>query len=858
MSRHLARRGRVWAGRAGVVAAGAALVVTPAVLAGQAGAPPAPPASGALLASSAWHDWVDGQRAPQVPPAADTESAIVVLDGPAIVDVPEASRTDALARIQAAQLEVEAAVQGMGGVVTHRYRTLVNGLAVRVPSGRLSSVAEIAGISAVVPVTYLAPAAALPTGTVSTRDGAVGAPAPLAGGSPLHIALIDSGVDVTHPWLGGGIGPTYPIIGGVDLVEGDSDPSPDPTDPGTEAHGTQMASIILRSPALAGLPGATVPRMVVYRVTAREMVDGRVRTLARSDRVLGALEMAVDPNRDGLPDDTASVIVLGLARGFDGTGIDPVARALSAANRVGAVVVLPAGNDGPTETSPGTIGSPASAPGVLTVGGLAASSAPRTADLEASVGPAGARLGPLPLMGADPSDVVRAGAPVVVVPSETGVASGADVRDFAGVGGRSVVAGAVAMVSRSGAPIAETARRAAAAGAVGLVVWDESGSGAFPGIAAGAAVPIPVVGLGPQQGRALSDLLAREPGGTVRITERVAEPADPAVASFSSRGPTADGRLEPELVAPAVGVEAAYPGRDSAGLAQQAPLTGTSAAAASVAAEALRLRVDHPGFTPADVRSVLVQATAPVPAASPVDDGAGAAPDASALITRSLPGVSVDPPIITGPRSRDADRVLGFVVHDLTGTGGRYRVLLQGPDGRYVPQGPAFRLDPDGRERGKVTIPRAQQGDDAPYRARILVVPDGGQVAAGSAPVWSAPGAVTPDAALGVPRVRVTGSGLGQVSVRVGMRTTRPAGLSGAVLHDVAVILAPDGGGAPIRMSQAEPSGDWPAATYRLLLSRRAADGAQVPAGRYRVVVAATGPDGRVLRTRSTPFRVGG
>lgn len=857
MSRRLGTRGRVWAGRAGVVAAGAALVATPAVLTAQAGSPPAPPAADAMLASSAWRDWVDGQRAPQVPPAADTESAIVLLDGPAIVDVQGASRTDALARIQADQLAVEGVVQGVGGVVTHRYRTLINGLAVRVPSGRLPSVAEIAGISAVVPVAYLAPAAALPTGTVPTGDGPQGAPHRPVGGSPLHIALIDSGVDVTHPWLGGGIGPTYPIIGGVDLVEGDADPSPDPADPGTEAHGTQMASIILRSPALAGLPGASVPRMLAYRVTAREMVDGRVRTLARSDRVLGALEMAVDPNRDGLPDDSASVIVLGLARGFDGTGIDPVARALGAANRVGAVVVVPAGNDGPTGTSPGTIGSPASAPGVLTVGGLAASSAPRTADLEASLGPAGARLGPLPLMGSDPSDVVHAGAPLVVAPSETGVASGADSRDFAGADGRSIVVGAVVMVSRSGAPIAEIARRAAAAGAVGLAVWDESSSGAFPGIAAGADVPIPVVGLGPQQGRALSDLLAREPGSTVRITERVAEPAAPAVASFSSRGPTADGRLEPELVAPAVGVEAAYPGRDAAGLAQRAPLTGTSAAAALVAAQALRLRVDHPGFTPADVRSVLVQAAAPVPGASPVDDGAGAAPDPSAITTRALPGVAFDPPIITGPRSRNDDRVMGFVIHDLTGAGGLYRVLLQGPDGRYVPQGPSFQLEPGGRRRAQVTIPRAAETGDAPYRARILVVPDGGQVAAGSALVWSAPGAATVDFALGVPTVRITGSGLGQVSVRVGMRSAGPTGLSGAVLHDVAVALAPVGGGAAIRMSQAEPSGDWPAATYRLLFSRRAAGGAQVPPGNYRVAISATGPDGRVLRTRSAPFRLG-
>ena len=44
-----------------------------------------------------WRDVVAGQRAPQVPPAGDTESAIVLLDGPGLVDVSPAERAAALA-----------------------------------------------------------------------------------------------------------------------------------------------------------------------------------------------------------------------------------------------------------------------------------------------------------------------------------------------------------------------------------------------------------------------------------------------------------------------------------------------------------------------------------------------------------------------------------------------------------------------------------------------------------------------------------------------------------------------------------------------------------------------------------------
>ena len=56
-----------------------------------------------------------------------------------------------------------------------------------------------------------------------------------------------------------------------------------------------MASLVLRSQALAGLTPQRAPRLLAYRVVAREPVDGRLRPLARTDRVLAALERAVDP-----------------------------------------------------------------------------------------------------------------------------------------------------------------------------------------------------------------------------------------------------------------------------------------------------------------------------------------------------------------------------------------------------------------------------------------------------------------------------------------------------------------------------------------------------------------------------------
>ena len=200
------------------------------------------------------------------------------------------------------------------------------------------------------------------------------------------------------------------MIGATTSSTGTPTRATTPADPAAEGHGTQMASLVLRSAALAGLPPARTPRLLAYRVVAREAVGGRLRPLARTDRVLAALDRAVDPDGDGDPSDGAEVILMGLAAGFDGGGIDPVAQALAAADRVGATVVVPAGNDGPTYSRPGSVGA-RRPPRRRSRPAACRRPTPRTADLEALLGPAAARLGPLPLMGPEPGDGPARGAP---------------------------------------------------------------------------------------------------------------------------------------------------------------------------------------------------------------------------------------------------------------------------------------------------------------------------------------------------------------------------------------------------------------------------------------------------------------
>lgn len=843
--------------RAAVVAAGLAALAVTAAAEAQAPAEPGAPGtdaaaearSAALDAAAAWRGVLESHRAPQLPTPGDSESVILMLDGPAAVASDPGDRAAAAAAVTADQDELVPVLSSLGATVTFRYRVLVNGIGVRLPAGRLEALAALPEVTAVIPVGFLAPAQAGAPTAPETPIG-VDPSAPIgvdpsppngtapehrqAAAGPAHVALIDAGVDASHPWLGGGMGPTFPVIGGADLIDGDDDPAPDPADPAGEAHGTQMASIVMRSPALSGLAPADQPRLLAYRVVAREPVGGRLRPLARTDRVLAALERAVDPDRDGDTSDAAQVILLGLAAGFEGGGIDPLASALAATDRAGSTVVAPAGNDGPTFSRPGSVGGPAAGRTVIAVGGASAATGPRTAHLDARLGPASARLGSLPLMGAAPTGAAM---PVVLLRDDAGVSQGGAPEDFRGPDDVSRVAGALVVVSRGDAPLAETAARAADAGATAVAVWDEDGSGSFPAVPGDSGLRLPVVGLGPAQGAALADLVAGTPDIRVSLAADPVTSAPATVASFSSWGPTIDGRQKPDLVAPAVDRPAAWPGRGPDGGPQTVSLTGTSAAAAEVAAIALRLRVDRPELGPRAVHSLLVQSARPLEGVAAARQGAGLA-----ALPAGPAALRFEPPIVAADPGRDGARAT-VTLGDLAGGGGPYSVLLEGGGSEEVVAA-AVQLAPGGRAQLRLDLPRA---------AGWLVVRDDEGATVGRAPVVArrAAGAV-PDA-LGTPEVRADAS-LAEVRVRLGLLRRDDGRLHAAQVSDVALALVPVGGGDPLPVAGAGQRGSWPAGSYRFLVARRLASGLDAPAGRYRLRVTARGPDGTSLRTRSAPF----
>jgi cysteine-rich repeat protein len=168
-------------------------------------------------------------------------------------------------------------------------------------------------------------------------------------GSGEVIAVIDTGIDYTHPDLGACVAPGTgcKVIGGYDFQNGDGDPVDD------NGHGTHVASIAAGNGALLGV--APDARLLAYKV-----LDAN--GFGFSSAIIAGIEAAVDPNGDSDTGDHADVINLSLSG--PGDPDDPMSQAVDNATAAGVLVAVAAGNSG----GYGTIGSPGVARTALTVG----------------------------------------------------------------------------------------------------------------------------------------------------------------------------------------------------------------------------------------------------------------------------------------------------------------------------------------------------------------------------------------------------------------------------------------------------------------------------------------------------------
>ncbi len=511
------------------------------------------------------------------------------------------------ALVRAEQRAASREIRGINGNVLGSLENVVNALIVTIPDAQAGRLATIPGVRKVYPVRefHLLLDHALQIHRLPQAWSQSGYD---QAGRGIKIALIDTGIDNTHP---GFQDPSLTIPDGFPITNADSDrkftnnkvivarsysdlfdtPDPDPSARDRVGHGTATAMAaagVLVSAPLANISGVA-PKAYLgsYKVFGTPGVnDG-----ASEDAILKAIDDAVADGMDVLSLSLGSDVAVRFAD-------DPEIEALDNAAAAGLVVVASAGNNGP---DPATVGSPAVAPSVIAVG---ASSNDRM--FSASVLVDG-RAPILAIPGSGPKPSASVSAPVKDVSTLDGDGQACSALP------EGSLQGSIAFILRGVCFFEVKLSNAAAAGAVGAIVYTDADRPTPIVMAVGAAT-LPAEMISFQDGQTLKSALSSGITATLQFTLGPAY-VDPArLADFSAKGPNIDFSIKPDLVAVGTNLYTAAEMSDSAATIHSpdgyAVEQGTSFSAPLVAGGAALLKSARPGLTADQYRSLLINSAA--------------------------------------------------------------------------------------------------------------------------------------------------------------------------------------------------------------------------------------------------------
>lgn len=242
-------------------------------------------------------------------------------------------------------------VNSLGEIETkNEFSHVFNGFSINIPPHLVSEIENIPGIKKVhknkrVKALLMDSVPLIQEGILAGQLDEQGNDCTVSGlpcltGEGVTIAIIDTGVDYTHSDLGGCLGGGCKVIDGYDFHNYNDDPMDD------HGHGTHCAATAAGNGALKGV--APEANILAYKVLGSTGSGS-------SDNVIAGIEQAVIDGAD----------ILSLSLGGGGNPDDPSSQAVDNAVLSGAVVIVAAGNDGPSEE---TIGSPGTARKAITVG----------------------------------------------------------------------------------------------------------------------------------------------------------------------------------------------------------------------------------------------------------------------------------------------------------------------------------------------------------------------------------------------------------------------------------------------------------------------------------------------------------
>ncbi|MCM3618790.1 S8 family serine peptidase [Sutcliffiella horikoshii] len=388
-------------------------------------------------------------------------------------------------------------------------------------------------------------------------------------GAGVTVAIIDTGVDYTHPDLA----PNFGEYLGWDFVDNDADPQETPRgDPrGAETtHGSHVAGTVAANGQIKGVaPDAT---LLAYRVLGP---GGSGST----ENVVAAIERAV---LDG-----ADVMNLSLGNSLNAPDW-ATSIALDQAMAEGVVAVTSNGNSGPNNW---TVGSPGTSREAISVG---ATQLPYNVFTAATTSSDGVSYASSAVQGFPSEEELLAlnGQDFELVDVGFGAPE-----EFAGKD----LTGKIALISRgAGIPFVDKATEAKKAGAIGAILYNNV-AGAMPLIP---GMDVPTIMLSQADGEALKAKAADETVSfDIAFSERVGE----TMADFSSRGPVVDTwMIKPDVSAPGVNIVSTVPTFDPANPHGYGAKQGTSMASPHVAGAAAVILQANPDWGVYEVKSALM------------------------------------------------------------------------------------------------------------------------------------------------------------------------------------------------------------------------------------------------------------
>jgi minor extracellular serine protease Vpr len=537
-------------------------------------------------------------------PSADAEGGrlwFVELSGAPVAD---GNRRDVVQAEKAAFRKVAAAA-GLRFTERRTFDTLFNGFSAELSPAQRLKMSRLPGVKALYPVDVIHVAPTDKTNPGSTPDlataiamtGADIAQTQLGlSGAGVKVAVIDTGIDIDHPDLGGNGSngstpfPTARVTHGWDLV-GDAFnadpaspdynpvPTPDAVPDDCNGHGTHVAGIVGANGTVTGVaPGVTFG---AYRVFG---CDGST----TSDVMIEAMERAL---ADGM-----QVLNMSIGSSFQWPQY-PTAQAADRLVNQGMVVVASIGNSGTSGLYA------AGAPGVgKKVIGVASFDNTSVTLNQFTISPDNMPIGYAPATGA-PLPPTSGTSPM----SRTGTAASAD--DACNPLPAGSLTGTVALVRRGGCTFYQKSFNAQSAGAIGVVIYNNVAGRLSATVAGEPPITVPVVTISDTEGVLIDSRLASGPVTMTWTDEQGTfdNPTGGLISSFSSYGLAADLTLKPNIGAPGGLINSTYPLEQGG----YATLSGTSMASPHVAGGVALLLEAKPRTNAATMRGKLQNAADP-------------------------------------------------------------------------------------------------------------------------------------------------------------------------------------------------------------------------------------------------------